>query len=356
MTREEILNAINETIRPNEEKAITAQSLNNLLTEMALSSGSGSGDGALRVISPSPEHLEMFIEMGGFTEENWDLAMEEALLELEEIKNNPDESMLYDMYLDMFMRMDTTFRNAFVHNAEVFNVLFEKTENEEAAFAILDYGEGEAIIVEQMLKALGQMEGIDLNIGRLKLSYGTICEAAGMIIYDNDGNIATDSGILGGGGDPYAVGIRSLTPLKGMLSDGFGMIEMTLTPEGGLVDIFYVNEDDEEEEEVEVELSEVVIYFPGDYGEGISDYSKSHNLEIKNKKYYLLTGNPVYRYYRTSETGNIGHGNSGVITHVEDINGIRGIYYIHGIEYRKCTIDTDGLATDELLGTIINNS
>lgn len=355
MNREEILNAINETIRPNEEKAITAQSLNNLLTEMALSSGSGSGDGALRIISPSPEYLEMFVEMGGFTEENWDIAMEEALLELEEIKNDPDEGMLYDMYVDMFIRMDTIFRNAFVHNAEVFNVLFEKTENEEAAFAILDYGETEAILLEQLLKSLGQIEGNELDI-RLKISHGVICEATGMIIYDNDGNLSTDSGILGEGAAPYAVGIRSLTSLKGMLSDELGIIEMTLTPEGGLVDIFYVNEDDEEEEEVEVELSEVVIYFPGDYGEGISDYSKSHNLEIKNKKYYLLTGNPVYRYYRTSETGNIGHGNSGVITHVEDINGIRGIYYIHGIEYRKCTIDTDGLATDELLGTIINNS
>lgn len=352
MNREEILNAINETIRPNEEKAITAQSLNNLLTEMALSSGSGSGDGALRIISPSPENLDMFIEMGGFTEENWDIAMEEALLELEEIKNDPDEGMYYDMYVDMFIRMDTIFRNAFVHNAEVFNVLVEKTENEEAAFAILDYGESGAILLEQMLNALGQIGGMETNI-RLKVSQGTICEAAGLIIYDKDGNLSTDSSILGEGVGPYVVGIRSLTPLKGVLSDEFGIIEMTLTPEGGLVDIFYVNE---EEEEVEVELSEVVIYFPGDYGEGISDYSKEHNLDIKSKKYYLLIGNPVYRYYRTSDTGSIGHGNSGVITHVEDINEIREIYYIHGIEYRKCTIDTDGLATDELLGTIINNS
>ena len=43
MTKEEILQAIEETIVPNNQKAITAESLKILLTEMVNAGGSGSG-------------------------------------------------------------------------------------------------------------------------------------------------------------------------------------------------------------------------------------------------------------------------------------------------------------------------
>lgn len=60
MTKAEIIEAINATIRPNKEKAITAESLANLLIEMANATPEGGG-GALRVFLPEPELSEQQI-------------------------------------------------------------------------------------------------------------------------------------------------------------------------------------------------------------------------------------------------------------------------------------------------------
>lgn len=64
MTKAEIIEAIEATIRPNGEKAITAESLANLLIEMANATpegGGGGGGGALRVFLPETELSEQQI-------------------------------------------------------------------------------------------------------------------------------------------------------------------------------------------------------------------------------------------------------------------------------------------------------
>lgn len=71
MTKNEIISAINETIVPNGKKGINALALNNVLVEMANASGEGgSGNGALKLIIPDPELLEVFVDLGGITREN----------------------------------------------------------------------------------------------------------------------------------------------------------------------------------------------------------------------------------------------------------------------------------------------
>lgn len=60
MTKEEILELIDSTIQPNEQKGITASTLQNVLKEMAQSSGGGSGsgsDGVLYIKEPSSGEL-----------------------------------------------------------------------------------------------------------------------------------------------------------------------------------------------------------------------------------------------------------------------------------------------------------
>ena len=60
MTKEEILELIDSTIQPNEQKGITASTLQNVLKEMAQSSGGGSdsgSDGVLYIKEPSSGEL-----------------------------------------------------------------------------------------------------------------------------------------------------------------------------------------------------------------------------------------------------------------------------------------------------------
>lgn len=64
MTKAEIIEAINNTIVPNGEKAITAESLANLLIEMANAtpeggSGGGSGSGVFNIAMGDPETGEL---------------------------------------------------------------------------------------------------------------------------------------------------------------------------------------------------------------------------------------------------------------------------------------------------------
>lgn len=71
MAKQDVIDAINATIVPNGSKAINADSLRNLLimmTENAGEGGSGSGDGALRVIVPDLMMVGgMFVDMGEFS-------------------------------------------------------------------------------------------------------------------------------------------------------------------------------------------------------------------------------------------------------------------------------------------------
>lgn len=126
MTKNEIVEAINATIAPNNVKGITAESLANILTEMVNATpegGGGSGDGALRVIVPElmmigPE----FISIGEFSPTSW-----------EAIKSQTEASAGLDL-----SEYDVAVNASFVHNANVVQQILEKARAGQGVSVVLD--------------------------------------------------------------------------------------------------------------------------------------------------------------------------------------------------------------------------
>ena len=127
MAKQDVLDAINSTIVQNDIKAITAQSLNNVLTMMVENAGEGggSGDGALKILVPDMVVGIMLVEEGDFSLETIS-ELREMLLEL-----SPEEAELFEPYL-------VGCENAIVHNANVFATIKEKADNGEGCMVLLD--------------------------------------------------------------------------------------------------------------------------------------------------------------------------------------------------------------------------
>lgn len=126
MAKQDILDAINATIAPNNIKGITAESLNNVLTMMAENAGELTfGDGALRVIVPDLSMMgEHLIEEGMITEE----IVDEMLAEMEGGAAGTEP----------FIRLMRAYKEAFAHNAEVFAAIVEKAKKGEGCMVLLD--------------------------------------------------------------------------------------------------------------------------------------------------------------------------------------------------------------------------
>ena len=127
MAKQDVLNAINSTIVQNDIKAITAQSLNNVLTMMVENAGEGggSGDGALKILVPDMIVGIMLVEEGDFSLETIS-ELRELLLEF-----NPEEAEMFEPYL-------VGCENAIVHNANVFATIKEKADSGEGCMVLLD--------------------------------------------------------------------------------------------------------------------------------------------------------------------------------------------------------------------------
>ena len=127
MAKQDVLNAINSTIVQNNIKAITAQSLNNVLTMMVENAGEGggSGDGALKILVPDMIVGIMLVEEGDFSLE--------AISELREmlLEFTPEEAEMFEPYL-------VECENAIVHNANVFATIKEKADRGEGCMVLLD--------------------------------------------------------------------------------------------------------------------------------------------------------------------------------------------------------------------------
>ena len=127
MAKQDVLNAINSTIVQNDIKAITAQSLNNVLTMMVENAGEGggSGDGALKILVPDMIAGIMLVEEGDFSLE--------AISELREmlLEFTPEEAEMFEPYL-------VECENAIVHNANVFATIKEKADRGEGCMVLLD--------------------------------------------------------------------------------------------------------------------------------------------------------------------------------------------------------------------------
>lgn len=122
MTKDELKAMVDETIVANGQKGITAESLNNALTEIisAAGEGGGSGDGLLRVIVPDLLFFyPMFAETGNFTPAVW--------AEIKASAEGEDISVL-----------DAAINEAFAHNAGVYKTIKEKAIAGEGCLVLLD--------------------------------------------------------------------------------------------------------------------------------------------------------------------------------------------------------------------------
>ena len=125
MTKQEVLDAINATIAPNNIKGITAQSLNNILTMMTENAGEGggSGDGALRVIVPELIALGvMLCDAGELSPSSW-AAMRPEL----------EASLGVDL-----SEYDEVVNASFAHNANVAQQILAKARAGQGVSVVLD--------------------------------------------------------------------------------------------------------------------------------------------------------------------------------------------------------------------------
>lgn len=127
MTKQDVLDAINATMVPNGIKAINADSIRNLLTmmmEFVGEAGSGSGDGALRVIVPELQILgPVIVEAGEFSPTSYAAAKEAMSAEMPGID---------------WSEYDAAVTAAFEHNAAVAQQLIAKGKAGQGIAVVLD--------------------------------------------------------------------------------------------------------------------------------------------------------------------------------------------------------------------------
>ena len=127
MTKQDVLEAINATMVPNGIKAINADSIRNLLTmmmEFVGEAGSGSGDGALRVIVPELQILgPVIVEAGEFSPTSYAAAKEAMSAEMPGLD---------------WSGYDAAVTAAFEHNAAVAQQLIAKAKAKQGASLVID--------------------------------------------------------------------------------------------------------------------------------------------------------------------------------------------------------------------------
>lgn len=126
MAKQDVIDAINATIVENGNKGITADSLRNLLIMMAENAGeggSGSGDGALRVIVPETMLLGLTIaEAGELSPSSWAAMRTEVEAEIG---------------LDL-SEYEAVINDSFTHNANVLQQILAKTKAGQGVSIVLD--------------------------------------------------------------------------------------------------------------------------------------------------------------------------------------------------------------------------
>ena len=127
MAKQDVLDAINATIISNNVKGINADSLRNILTmivENAGEAGSGSGDGALRVVVPESMMLGPLIAEAGELSPSYWAAMRPEL-----------ESALGGIDLSEY---ESAVIASFTHNAAVAQQIISKAREGQGVSVILD--------------------------------------------------------------------------------------------------------------------------------------------------------------------------------------------------------------------------
>jgi hypothetical protein len=153
MAKQDVLDAINSTIVSNNIKGITADSLSNVLTLMTENAGSGSGEGALRVMIPDPG------EMSGTESEEIHFN-----LEYYETYVKPEMDVIAPGLGD---RMAAFFEEMFAYNAEAYTQILEKAQKFEGMMCLLDASMCSKILVGAVL----ELSGFEVELTAGTLSY-----------------------------------------------------------------------------------------------------------------------------------------------------------------------------------------
>lgn len=167
MNKQEILEAIDATINCNNEKAITGDSLANILREMTNASGEGSGDGALKILVPDNMIGLSFFDLeteppaedfvpGTFSQSNWDIMRQAFESEMESMPAEYQE-----MYQEVFTNLDIKIPQMLAYNAEVYNILLEKLDKQEGTMLLLDQSLMATESLKMMIGILGAEYGIE---------------------------------------------------------------------------------------------------------------------------------------------------------------------------------------------------
>lgn len=316
MAKQDVLDAINATIAPNNIKGITAESLNNVLTMMTENAGEGgSGDGALRIMVPDTMlgiH-EGFITAGEFSPTIWEQMKAEAA-------NFPVPGDI--------AAWDETFSACFAHNAEVYQSILTKVESHEGTFAILDQSLSMAVSYKMVidLDLPGAIEKIDVSLGQLAL-------CAGMHMVPAEGY----EEMLGPGGEPMIM----INPLYGQPDvDAYPPeLMMVLMPDGSIIfDVstptgyqFYIPESSDVSLTSEQKSANKSFKSYGQY----SDFSWD-NVEV----FFVNSSGYADKYDRVS-----------FVTY--DRNSEKPYYcYFQGTALMKVTLASDGSVSVETLGVL----
>lgn len=216
MAKQDVLDAINSTIVQNDIKAITAQSLNNVLTMMVENAGEGgSGDGPLRIMVPDmiTGLNEAFIEAGEFSPSVW------GQMKIEVTESGIDVSLY-----------DDVFNTCFTHNAEVYQTLLGKLESHEGTYVILDQSlsgsVGYKIQLDAMINSIGMgsVESSNMSMGQLAM-----CGVIDIKISDLDDSIKEQIGL------PEGVQIM-IAPIYNDSMGGYpDTLMMSLLPDGSIL-------------------------------------------------------------------------------------------------------------------------
>lgn len=303
MAKQEVLDAINATVAPNNIKGITADSLRNVLTLMAENAGSGSGEGALRVMVP----MDMFADADAietdFTPESWE-TMKQGL----------------EVFIPgLSAALDPIVEELFRHNAEVYTLLMEKAAKNEGVMCLLD---GSAWLKEMMV-AFAMTEGAALSFNAFSLS----TPSAAMIIETEPAEMAAEMAIPAGLNiKPLSHNdINGISPFTAVELRADGTVRMYIDAYD--IDYVYVPENDE----------------------GVlSDNQKATNALWKQQG----LPNTIKEVRLCSSTSNYSEGNKIVASKYGEVHYLQYDKTTGVTSFKQATIADDGSATVTTLGVI----
>lgn len=301
MAKQEVLDAINATVAPNNMKGITANSLRNVLTLMAENAGSGSGEGALRVMVPLAMFGDAEVTEMEFTPEYW----ETMKLELEGIA--PGLSSALDPIVEEIFR----------HNAEVYPKLMEKAAKNEGVMCLLDT----SAFMKELMGAFAMIEGVAVSFN----AFSTSSPSMAMIIEVEPTEVATEMGI--------PIGIHIMPFSHNYDSGTFNSVELRadgsvrMYIDAANIDYVYVPENDE----------------------GVlSDYQKAFNALWKQQGSSYI----INEVRLCSSTSNYSEGNKIVASKYGEVHYLQYDKTTGVTSFKQAKIADDGSVTVSVLGTL----